>query len=385
VEGLSPYEVATAFPLGTGARGPSSGSNSPRRPGPEAALAALETVVLEALRRPPCFVQFSGGRDSSAVLAVAALVARRSGLPLPVPLTVRFPTQPEAGEDDWQELVINHLHLPDWERLDGGENADVLGPAAQAVLRRYGVIWSPLLATRVPFMAPAAGGSLLTGEGGDEVLGPRRCTPLAGLAGVRQFSRGARLARASLGALLPKRERQARSRRQFTAKLGLEWLQGDVRQDFLHRSASQLASEPLGWAGAVEWVTSCRHVQLGLTNMKALAAEVGVALEAPLLHPSFVGALGGAFGYLGPKDRTTAMRALFGSLLPDQLLSRRTKAVFTLTAWGPRTREFVAGWPGTGLDPDLVDVDALHRHWAGPRPSAMTFGLAQAAWLATAA
>src|SRR5687768_13796753 len=52
---------------------------------------ALEQAVLVGLMRPPCVVSFSGGRDSSAVLAIAAHVARREGLPLPIPVSLRFP------------------------------------------------------------------------------------------------------------------------------------------------------------------------------------------------------------------------------------------------------------------------------------------------------
>ena len=59
--------------------------------------AALEAVVLRALLRPPCLVSFSGGRDSSLVLAIASDVARRHGLPLPVPATNRFPGRAPDG------------------------------------------------------------------------------------------------------------------------------------------------------------------------------------------------------------------------------------------------------------------------------------------------
>ena len=37
-------------------------------------LSALEEAILPALEREPCLVSFSGGRDSSAVLAVATRV-----------------------------------------------------------------------------------------------------------------------------------------------------------------------------------------------------------------------------------------------------------------------------------------------------------------------
>jgi asparagine synthase (glutamine-hydrolysing) len=110
----------------------------PPRPG-RTAREALESTVAVALERQPCLVTFSGGRDSSAVLAVAIHVARREGLPLPVPITVRFSNAPGAGEPRWQELVIAHLGLGDWEVIELGDELDLLGPAAQRNLLRHGV------------------------------------------------------------------------------------------------------------------------------------------------------------------------------------------------------------------------------------------------------
>ena len=45
----------------------------------------LERILLGALQRAPCVVAFSGGRDSSALLAEATRVARVHGLEDPVP------------------------------------------------------------------------------------------------------------------------------------------------------------------------------------------------------------------------------------------------------------------------------------------------------------
>src|SRR5262245_66597824 len=64
-------------------------------------LAALEKAVLPALRRPPCLVSFSGGRDSSAVLAAATRAAGREGLPPPIPITLRVRNAPMAEESEW--------------------------------------------------------------------------------------------------------------------------------------------------------------------------------------------------------------------------------------------------------------------------------------------
>ncbi len=80
---LTQLEIASGLVLGT----------TPPTPLPSAAVGArqaLELAVRPALERAPCLVSFSGGRDSSAVLAVATRVARRHGLPPPVPATNRF-------------------------------------------------------------------------------------------------------------------------------------------------------------------------------------------------------------------------------------------------------------------------------------------------------
>jgi asparagine synthase (glutamine-hydrolysing) len=58
----------------------------------------LERVVVPALRRPPCLVSFSGGHDSSLVLAAAARAARRERLPAPIPVTWRVRDAPAAEE-----------------------------------------------------------------------------------------------------------------------------------------------------------------------------------------------------------------------------------------------------------------------------------------------
>ena len=88
--------------------------------------AALELVVRRALQRPPCGVAFSGGRDSSLVLAIATHVARRDGLPDPVPITRVFPAIVEADEQEFQETVVRHLGLHDWHRVVFEDELDVV-------------------------------------------------------------------------------------------------------------------------------------------------------------------------------------------------------------------------------------------------------------------
>ena len=103
-----------------------------------------------ALLRPPCGVAFSGGRDSSAVLAVAAHVARRDGLPQPIPITKVFPDVPTAEEGSWQESVVRHLGLDDWQRVVIHDELDLVGPLATANLVAHGVVWPPTIHGDVP-------------------------------------------------------------------------------------------------------------------------------------------------------------------------------------------------------------------------------------------
>ena len=175
---MTPLEIAWGYVPGhtEALPRPAVGQADPR--------VALEHVVGEALRNPPCGVAFSGGRDSSAVLAIATHVARREGLADPVPITRVFPDAPAADEGQWQELVVGHLELADWQRVSIHDELDVVGPLAAAHLVEHGVVWPPMIHADVPLLGSLRGGSLIDGEGGDEVLGvdAHRVAPLTRLA-----------------------------------------------------------------------------------------------------------------------------------------------------------------------------------------------------------
>jgi asparagine synthase (glutamine-hydrolysing) len=163
---LTPLEIASGLVLAP--RGPLP--ELPPVPPGTTSRAALERAVLPALRRGPCLVSFSGGRDSSAVLAVAVAVARREGLPLPVPVTHRFPSASETDEAAWQEQVIAQLGLEDWMRIELASELDAIGSVATAVIERHGLLWPCNTYFHEPIFEAAAGGSVLTGIGGDEAL-----------------------------------------------------------------------------------------------------------------------------------------------------------------------------------------------------------------------
>jgi len=75
------------------------------------------------------------------------------------------------------------------------------------------------------------------------------------------------------------------------------------------------------------------------------------------------------------------MSAIAGDALPRALIERRTKAVFNRAFFGSYSRAFAEGWSGAGVDPALVDPEALRAEWLRPVPDFRTAILLQAAWL----
>jgi hypothetical protein len=347
-------------------------------------LDALEKIVLSALQRPPCIVEFSGGRDSSLVLAVAARVAAREGLPSPVAFTQHYPGLAEANEDEWQELVISHLGISEWVRHPGAADADLLGPMACSSLEKWGLVWPPAAHTRATELELAKGGTLLTGEGGDEVLSPRRLSLVRQLTGRHITVNKVALKQLGL-AFAPRRVRAARERRHMDSGIGANWLTTDARHEFFDELAHDAASEPLDWRKAVLRHPQQRVVRVGMQTLATMASHAGVVRVDPLLHPEFLGALTGAVGRTGVVGRTSAMRLFFSDLLPDAVLSRTSKAHFNRALFGEETRAFVNQWNGSDIDTTLVDADHLRREWWADQPHALTTLLLQSCWLANRA
>jgi asparagine synthetase B (glutamine-hydrolysing) len=338
---------------------------------------AFESAVLRALQRPPCLVAFSGGRDSSTVLAIAAHVARKHGVPLPIPITNRFPGATATHESGWQELVIRHLALHDWVRLEWADELDLVGPFGQRVLLRHG----PLFPFNAHFLEPllerACGGTLLTGAGGDEIFGPTDRPILSrllfrrGRPSIRQLPDLAR-------ELAPRRLRIRAAARRVPFR-DFQWLRQEVRERLAVDYASR-AAQPLCFDASVRRMWRSRYLQCLLSGHRALGAEHDVALISPFCDPLVLSAYARTHGAYGP-GRTAALSALAGDLLPGALLSRRTKAGFDEPFFNRHSRSFVRGWDGQGLDERLVDVDALRAEWRSDPPSANSYTLMEYAWL----
>jgi asparagine synthetase B (glutamine-hydrolysing) len=373
---MSPLEVAWGSIFGH------IGTLPPAADPTESARQALERVVLESVRRTPCGVAFSGGRDSSLVLAVATHVARREGLPDPVPVSRVFPDVTESQEHTWQETVIRHLGLADWERTTIHDELDIVGPIATRIVRQHGVLWPPTLAGDVPLVDAVRGGSMMDGEGGDEVLGSaaHRIAPLARVLRSPRPVRWRR-ARRGLGAVAPSVVRARLVRRRWSDRQ-LPWLRPATREALLGALAADEARRPLSFAESVRRVPRRRTQVLGAQNREVLCEPSGVRFASPLLHPDVVQALAREGGFLGGGDRSDVLRRLAPDLLPDAVLARTSKATFTRCYMGEHARRFAEQWDGTGVDADLVDPEALRRSWLAETPNALTSALMQAAWLA---
>lgn len=350
------------------------------RDGGVALRQALDDAIRPALLRPPCLVSFSGGRDSSAVLAAAAALARREGLELPIPATHRFPAAPASHEDGWQEDVVAHLGLPDWVRNSVTDELDTVGPVAQAVLRRHGVLWPFNAHLHVPLFERAAGGSLLTGVGGDELFGPQRWRAAQALLSGRIRPRPRHLATLAL-ALAPTAARRAVLVRR--REIRWPWLRPEVETLINRRRADWAARTPRRWNVALErWWQSRTRVVLAQT-LDLLGADAQTQVVQPFLDPTVLGAAAAHFGARGPADRAAAMRAVFADVLPEPVLARSSKATFNEAFFSHHSRAFATRWTGAGVDRSLVNPDRVVAVWNAVHPDPRSFSLMQAAWLAT--
>jgi asparagine synthetase B (glutamine-hydrolysing) len=377
---LAPLELASGVVFGRDARGPSFAR---RPPGPP--LAALEAALMPALRRAPCVVSFSGGRDSSALLAVATRVARRECLPEPIPVTLRFPQAARTDEHEWQEEVIRRLGCSDWARLEFTDELDLIGPTARRVMSWLGLPYPYNLHLLLPLMEPGRGGSFVTGMGGDQSLfaAGRALDVLARR--TRPVPRdGLRIAAAAAPRAVKRSALRGRVGLHFpwlspsgNAALARGWLDEEVRK-------------PLRWNARLREMWRSRFMQLSLERIASLGRHVDVEPVHPFVDAGFLSALAATAGSTGFPNRSAAMRALFAQDLPERVVTRGTKASFNEVLWNRHTQRFVAGLTPDRLEPALrtlavarvVDPQALANHWSQPEPMANSFLLLQACWLA---
>lgn len=370
---LTPLEIASGIVFGVEEDAPVPGAS----PSAASARDALEAAVLPALQRPPCVVSFSGGLDSSAVLAVASSVARREGLPLPGAVTLRFPGNAEADETSWQESVVSAVPVGGWDRIEISHELSVVGPVATDALREHGLLWPFNAYVHVPVFERARGGSVLTGFGGDELFAPSRWDRLSRIAAGQTRPTARDLRRVALAlAPRPVRVRALRHR----SPLRLPWLSLEGRNALARAWALESASEPRTAARRASWRLRLRSLRTACASLGSLAAARDVAVVHPLADPALVGAVARAWAD-GGGERGERVGALLGDLLPARLYARRTKASFNTAFWGEHERALAASWSGEGVDPSLVDVETVRATWSAEGPDGRSFTMLQSAWL----
>ncbi len=372
--GMTPIEAAAGLVLDapTGRRRPAEPSGDP--------LHALSDAVAEALSRPPCVVSFSGGRDSSLLLAACVAVGRARGLEPPIPATLRYPDEPESHESPWQERVIAHLGVRDWVRIELATELDCVGSLAQEqMLRERAPLYPANAHSVVPVAELAEGGTVILGIGGDEILAPQRWQPLGDLFARRRAPESRDVMRLAF-ATLPRglRGRVLATREGYAGQL--HWLRPAAQRE-LSRMLARVADEPVRFDRATVAAASLEYLRLGTETIRRIARSRGAELATPLLDPRFVAACATAGGRSGWPSRTAAMRSIAAGLLPDEVLARGSKARFSGAFFTCTTRAFAARWSGAGVDPELVVPEALRSMWLEPQPDFRTGVLLQSAWL----
>lgn len=342
----------------------------------EAPRAALEAVLLPALTRSEgrCYVLFSGGRDSSAILAVAVALARRVGADDPLPVTVIHPNAPGSDEADWQRLVLDHLDIGQRKVLKFDGEQAWLGDSAAHSLTQNGLLWPPAVHLHGAIYSNLEpGAAVVSGEGGDLAIEGRRVTPLVSAA--RELR-----PRAAFRALA---DLFRSSGRQAIAGLAdaCRWLTPEGRRTFSEVYAH--SAEPLRWDRDLYRSVYSRLAVMASVNFRAKVSTSGLVPLNPFEEPRFIAALMRVGGRFGLGDRTAMMRALFGDLLPAALLARTSKAYFNETRWSAVEQGFAADWDGAGIDPMYNDPALLRQEWLSETPFTLSAFHLHAAWLAS--
>jgi asparagine synthase (glutamine-hydrolysing) len=376
---LTRLERAAGLPVGFGTGDLLRGHRDEPLLDPRRALAGAMVAHLE---RGQCYVSFSGGRDSSAVLARATAVAREHGLPDPIPITLRFPGVDSTEESSWQERVVEHLRLRRWEVIEVRDELDWLGAIAQDTLREHGLLWPPNTYFHVPMFDRARGGTLMTGFDGDGLLGNWPWARVQAVLHVRVRPEPQDISRIAR-ALAPPNVRRRLMSTPFTR--ATTWLRPAATAEFRRAALAHVAAEPRRWDKRIAFYARSRHLELTSHSLRVLGARFQVMVVNPLIDPGHLASLAWAGGAAGYGGRTMIMRTLFGDVLPEDVIARPSKAEFGRALWRRRARRFAEGWDGRGLDPELVDASLLREAWRAPNPLFGSVIPLHEAWLAAQA
>jgi asparagine synthase (glutamine-hydrolysing) len=250
---------------------------------------------------------------------------------------------------------------------------------AISALRRHGLLWPCNAYFHVPLFEAAAGGSLLTGVGGDEAFA--RSSWERPVAVMRRQARPVPRDVLRIGfALAP----QALKRKVLSRRVPplAPWLWPHARREVEAALVHLAASEPVGWRNRFRWLLGSPMQAVATRSLAVLAADSDVRVSHPFADPCFLAALAALPPGRRHTSRSEAMLMLTGDDLPPMVHGRSTKAHFGDVFFREHSRDLVARWQGEGVDPSLVDLERLASEWASPTPDSHSFLLLQSAWLA---
>lgn len=372
--GLTAFEVVSGVIVG---RGHADQSVDPPVGAPHL---ELEAALEHNLTAGPCAVSFSGGVDSSLVLSAAYRTADRLGVRRPVPVTLRWSDSPDSYEDEWQRMVLEHLGAEEHVVINVGADLDLVGPVAQPVLRRLGIRFAPQAFSNIPILERYRNATILTGAGGDGVLGGSRWSSVLALPAAAVLRSRRAALRAAIAPFAPARLALSFVRPDFDPP---EWLHPPVRRRARWLASRWSAGEHASWSGAVLRHANERSTALVAETLALVAEPYGSTFLHPLLNRRVVRSIAEAGGWRGFASRGEAVQELFPGLLPDAIATRADKADFTVAYMNSHTRAFAERWSGEGIDPTLVDTEVLRRTWLAELPDFRSASALQAAWLAT--
>jgi hypothetical protein len=355
--GMTALDLATTSMLG----------REPRSPLPRAqADVPLDEVLFDvlepALASGRCLVSFSGGRESSILLAAATSAARSRGHPDPIPATLRYPIPATTRDAKVQESLVARLGLHDWERVEIQDELEIAGPYSLRALREVGALFPPNAYTMLPLLDLAREGWLVTGGVFADFF---LYWHWAGLASVLARRRRPRRRDAVLlgAALLPGPPRAAVARRRLR-RPPMPWLREDAAREAERRALAEAASVPVRFDQALARQRTHRCFGGAQRSLDALAAAAGARPLMPLRSDRYVAAVAATGGRFGFGDRAESVRRVGGHLVPEEILRRRDDPTIQGVLFRGRSRALVESWTGGGVDPDVVDPAVLHEVWS---------------------
>jgi asparagine synthase (glutamine-hydrolysing) len=244
----------------------------------------------------------------------------------------------------------------------------LLAESATAALRNHGVVWPEATQLQGPLLGGLTpGASLVTGEGGDNVIDGGRVAPFSMI--LRTWPPRRSVVRGAI-----------RSMRHRPPAFAPTWFTA-AAADVFHKRVVRY-HEALRWDVRTRRVLDQPAAQVLFANVRATIAENGLRPVIPFVDPLFLAALSREGGPLGFGSRSRVFHHLVGDLLPREVIFRSSKASFNETRWGEAERRFASEWDGTGFDPQWVDADNLRAEWLSENPHPMADFHLHVAWAA---